>query len=299
MECPGVDDPWGCPTENLCEHCQGCKICEPCNTPCPKAPLGHKQNKKGRDITDKREATLQRMREYSASRRASASQREFEKNQKKEKRANESSQERKARLQKAREYKARMKRMNEDYITKDRNQKRIQRANETPAEREVRLQNKRDDSASRRANKTTTTSAKVKEATRQRAADIRSKRSEEEVKQDNLAAKERMRELRNRDGFDGRQKKRYFAQFRGDPHSEHVCKLKKWRLQVARGEDAGPEPTFAGGKPLYCHRCDQDLKVPLAGVGRCPCYDCAKLLGTMDQYKKQREKDERDYERWE
>ena len=288
LECPGADDPWGCPPENLCEHCQECKICETCNPPCPNAHIDHERNKKDREIKDKREAALQRMREYSASRRASASQREFEKNQKKEKRANESSQEREARLRKAREYKARMKRMNEDYITKDRIQKRTQRANEAPAEREVRLQNKRDDSASRRASKTTTTSAKVKEATRQRAADIRSKRSEEEVKQDNLAAKDRMRELRKRDGFDVRQRKRYLAQFRGDYHTENFCEVKKWRLQVARGEDAGPEPLDSNGKPKYCHRCDQDLKVPLAGIGRCDCFKCAKLLGKEEEWRKAR-----------
>ena len=58
----------------------------------------------------------------------------------KEKRANETSQDREARLQKAREYKARMKRMNDEYLANDRNQKRAQRANESPAESEARLQ---------------------------------------------------------------------------------------------------------------------------------------------------------------
>ena len=92
LECPGAgSNGWDCPPENGCENCFSCKICTQCT--CPKAPHKEKQNeRKARETKDKREATLLRMREYSATRRAesaSASQRELEKNRKKEKRANE------------------------------------------------------------------------------------------------------------------------------------------------------------------------------------------------------------------
>ena len=65
--CPGADG-WDCPQENCCDHCNKCKICAPCKTPCAKDSCSGKLNeRKARDSTDKREATLQRMREYSAS----------------------------------------------------------------------------------------------------------------------------------------------------------------------------------------------------------------------------------------
>ena len=56
---------------------------------------------------------------------------------------------------------------------------------------------------------------------------------------------------------------------------------------VARGEDPGPEPTWADGKTLsYCCHCDSDLTLPLAGNGRCPCFHCAKMFGKEEEWYK-------------
>ena len=132
--------------------------------------------------------------------------------------------------------------------------------------------------------------AKVREATRERVAAIRAKKTDEQIRQENEAAKLRMRELRAR-RTDWRGTKAQGPQSHTEFHTEFNCKVKKWRLMIAMGEDAGPEHMMANGKPEYCHHCDQDLKVPLAGKGRCPCYHCAVLFGTLDEWKKERDKE--------
>ena len=71
-----------------------------------------------------------------------------------------------------------------------------------------------------------------------------------------------------------------------DPHLK--CKVRMWRLEVAQkgAAAAGPEPLLMNGKPEYCHQCDQDLKVPVAGGGRCPCRKCAILFRKFNDYVK-------------
>ena len=59
---------------------------------------------------------------------------------------------------------------------------------------------------------------------------------------------------------------------------------------MAKGAEAGPEPLMANGKGRPCHLCDQDRDLPLAGNGRCPCYDCAVLHGTVDEWTKMQDK---------
>ena len=53
---------------------------------------------------------------------------------------------------------------------------------------------------------------------------------------------------------------------------------------MAEEAEAGPEPLMSNGKGRPCHRCDQDPAVPLAGTGRCPCYDCAVLHGKVAEW---------------
>ena len=43
--------------------------------------------------------------------------------------------------------------------------------------------------------------------------------------------------------------------------------------------------------PIYCHTCDQDLDLPVAGKGRCPCYDCAVLFDNLYEYQQRQMKD--------
>ena len=81
----------------------------------------------------------------------------------------------------------------------------------------------------------------------------------------------------------------YQYRFMRPPQHSDFCKVRIWRLLVAEGADAGPEPLMTNGKPEYCHLCDQDLKVPLAGKGRCPCYNCAVLFGKKEEWCKARD----------
>ena len=159
----------------------------------------------------------------------------------------------------------------------NRNRNKAQRANETPEAREARLEKMRQYSAERRANKAMKTSAKVKEATKERMAAFRAKRTPEHIQQDREAAREGMARL-----AEGHRKVPYIERA---PHYHVDCRVRKWRLEVAKnGADAGPEPLLTNGKPEYCHQCDQDLKVPLAGRGRCPCRECALLFKRFNEY---------------
>ena len=83
-----------------------------------------------------------------------------------------------------------------------------------------------------------------------------------------------------------------FKERRGKLHHDFNCELRKWRLKVAKGEDAGPEPMYMW-RPMACHDCDQDLEVPLAGTGRCwmrrNCLSCAKLFGKVEEQRRLRE----------
>ena len=215
-------------------------------------------------------------------------QKEHEAKLKKEQRAKETAAQREARLQKMKDYRARIK--SESGIqgnpatpadtwlankrAHDREQKRAQRALETPEEKEARLQKARDYKASRKAEST----PREKERTRERVAAYRAKRTDEEKKQDNEAAKLGMEKVRSN---------RMMSKVWPCPkrHDEH-CRVRKWRLLIAQGADAGPEPTMPNGRGEPCHRCDQDLAVPLAGDGRCPCYDCAVLHNKVDEWMK-------------
>ena len=226
--------------------------------------------------------------------------REYERTWKREQRARETKEEKEARLQKRREVRAQSlhkeppppkndPRRGAQKLEYDRSQKRAQRANETSQEREARLEKMRQYSAERRANKMVTTSAKVKEATRVRVAAHRASRTDAQVEQDRAAAKARMDNLRkNRTEED--KTLAYIARYHGpSKHNEANCKVRKWRLLVASGADAGPEPLFPNGMPEDCHQCDQDLKVPPAGKGRCDCYQCAKLFGKAEEWCKARD----------
>ena len=156
-----------------------------------------KREQRAKETPEERESRLQSRRDYRARKVREASseeriaQREDERRRKNEQRARireaETSQERDARLQKRREYLAkfygepvaekRKQRTADELREYERKQKRDQRARETPEERERRLQKMRDYSASRRANKTATISAKVKDATRQRVAALKASRT--------------------------------------------------------------------------------------------------------------------------
>ena len=169
----------------------------------------------------------------------------------------------------------------------DKKYRKAQLANETPEERGARLEKMRQYSAERRANKEMKTSAKVKEATNKRIAEFRSRRTPEQLEQDRQAAREGMAKHREHlKSLDGIQAKGIFSPTFGIRSPDYHllnCNVRKWRLEVAKkGADAGPEPLLPNGKPEYCHKCDQDIKVPLAGKGRCPCYDCAALFKKTD-----------------
>ena len=159
----------------------------------------------------------------------------------------------------------------------NRNRNKVQRANETPEAREARLEKMRQYSAERRATKTMKTSSKVTEATKERMAAFRAKRTPEQIQHDREAAREGMARL-----AEGHRKMAYVERA---PHYHVDCRVRKWRLEVAeKGAAAGPEPLLTNGKPEYCHQCDQDLKVPVAGKGRCPCRECAVLFGKFNDY---------------
>ena len=139
-------------------------------------------------------------------------------------------------------------------------------------------------SAERRANREMKTPAKVKEATKERMAAFRSKRTPEQIQQDRQAAKEGMANLKEC-RTNNLEEKPHEAYFSRTPDYHLNCKVRKWRLEVAKeGTDPGPEPLSNNGEPEYCHICDQDLKVPLAGKGRCPCHKCAVLLNKVNEY---------------
>ena len=243
------------------------------------------------ETQEERDARLQRMREYSASRRATQeketsesrqAQKEHEAKMKREQRAKETPAQREARLQKMKDYRARIKSESvsqgrpapiPDFRAYDRDQKRTQRALETPEEKEARLQKARDYKASRKAKST----PREKERTRERVAAFRAKRTDEEKKQDNEAAKLGMAKVRSN---------RTAPSWPCPKMHEEQCRVRKWRLLMAQGADAGPEPTVPNGRGVPCHRCDQDLAVPLAGDGRCPCYDCAVLHNKIDEWMK-------------
>ena len=78
---------------------------------------------------------------------------------------------------------------------------------------------------------------------------------------------------------------------RGKHHHDRTCDVRKWRLKVTAGTEAGPEPLHhIQLKPQVCHYCDQDLELPLAGEGRCwkqGCYDCAVLFGRKEEWCKE------------
>ena len=159
----------------------------------------------------------------------------------------------------------------------NRNRNKEQRANETPEAREARLEKMRQYSAERRANKAMKTSSKVTEATKERMAAFRAKRTPEQIQHDKEAAREGMARL-----AEGHRKVAYVERA---PHYHLDCRVRKWRLEVAeKGAAAGPEPLLTNGKPEYCHQCDQDLKVPVAGKGRCPCRECAVLFRKFNDY---------------
>ena len=244
-----------------------------------------------------REARLQRMRECSAASRARKraesseadkdAQREYDRNRKKEHVAKETRAQREVRLQKRRDYRSqslygepapekRPPRSKNELLDYDLAKKERQRANETPEHREARLEKKRENSAARRANKTTTTSLKVKDAQRDRMVAFRAKRTSDQVQQDREAARVGMAKLRESlaDKLDEGKGER-----RGKNHHDFTCKVRKYRLQVAKGIDPGPEELMDNGEPIYCHFCDRDPSLPVVGKGRCPCFSCAKLFG--------------------
>ena len=181
------------------------------------------------------------------------------------------------------------------------------RANESAEQREARLQKMREYSASRRANKAARAkeaavypeiprvgSAKEREKTRKRVAAIRANRTEEQVQHDREVSRKGMAKLKERRSLrtDDEKVNDYYGAIYRRAARNHLsgCKVRKYRLAVASGDDPGPEPLY-NGRPEYCHDCDQDLDLPVAGEGRCPCYYCAELFDKVAEYREQRAKD--------
>ena len=190
----------------------------------------------------------------------------------------------------------------------DRNRKKEDRANETAQQREARLQKMREYSASRRANKAARAkeaavypeiprvgSAKEREKTRKRVAAIRAKRTDEQVQHDREVSRKGMAKLKERRTLrtdEEEVEERYAAIYRRAARNHQSgCKVRKYRLAVAKGDDPGPEELMPCGKPIYCHDCDQDLDLPVAGEGRCPCYNCAVLFDKVAEYREEQAKD--------
>ena len=240
---------------------------------------------------------MQKAREYSASRRGEdvkGEWQEYERKQKQQHRAQETTEQRESRLQRMRDYSA---------VRKDWDKKRMKeaRANETAEQREARLQKMRDNSAARRATKAERAkeaavypeiprvgSAKEREKTRKRVAAIRANRTAEQVEHDREVSRKGMAKLKERRMLctDGEKAREYIATTARRAARDHQsnCRVRKYRLAVAKGEDPGPEELNPNGKPINCHTCDQDLDLPLAGKGRCPCYDCAVLFDKVYEY---------------
>ena len=258
------------------------------------------RQRRARETSKEREVRLCKKREDSARRRstfktdasdkAREAQREYERNKKKEQRARESSEQREARLQKMRAYQEGKRREMgcekkapqiqnlHDLHKYEREQKRAQRERETAEQKEKRLQKAREYKATYKAKST----PEEREKTRERVAAHRAKRTDEEKKRDNEAAKLRMARLKSN---------RSAPHWNGDTEShDENCRVRKWRLLMAQGTDAGPEPMLTDKKGFSCHICDQDPDLPLAGIGRCPCYDCAVLHGKVDEWMKIRGK---------
>ena len=136
---------------------------------------------------------------------------------------------------------------------------------------EMRLEKAREYKATRKAAST----PMEKERTRVRVEAYRAKRTDEEVKRDREAAYWGMRKLRSNQAA---------PKWSSQEKHDQECIVRKWRLLIAEGADAGQEPQHSGGIRYYCHICDQDPTVPLAGSGRCHCYDCAVLHDKVDEW---------------
>ena len=91
---------------------------------------------------------------------------------------------------------------------------------------------------------------------------------------------------------DKRQKRLHDGTERRGKHShDRTCDVRMWRLKVAAGTDAGPEPLNPNGTPMNCCYCDHDLELPLAGEGRhwkTGCYSCAVLFKREEEWCKER-----------
>ena len=298
LPCPGEEYRNGesCPFGNLCRKCRECKVCGHCVPSCP-------------EYIDLTPAPADQ-----PARTPSEERREKERNRKRKERANETKEQRNARLLKAREnsasrrakiacsheeklahnkceaerrkaqWKYETPEVKEAILQNMREQKKIDREYETTAQREVRLQKMREYSASRRADKKVKETDKERQATKERMAAFRANRPIEKVIQDQEKAREGMAKLRESRSDPNYEVKDYKERRKSKNHHDFNCEVRKWRLKVAKGEGAGPEPLLTNGKPKYCHDCDQDLKVPLAGVGRCDCLDCAKMFGKAEEW---------------
>ena len=80
------------------------------------------------------------------------------------------------------------------------------------------------------------------------------------------------------------------GQRRGKHHHDRTCPVRMWRLKVAAGTEAGPEPMY-NGRLQNCHYCDQDTELPLAGEARhwkTGCYSCSVLFGRKEEWCKER-----------
>ena len=195
-------------------------------------------------------------------------------------------------------------------IMKEWNKNRMKetRANESAEQREALLQKMREYSASRRANKAERAkeaavypeiprvgSAKEREKTRKRVAAIRAKRTDKQVQHDREVSRKCMAKLKERRSelTDEEKVDNHHAAIYRRAARNHLsdCKVRKYRLAVANGDDPGPEELQPCGKPIYCLTCDQDLDLPVAGRGRCPCYHCALLFDKVYEYNQRRMKD--------
>ena len=124
-----------------------------------------------------------------------------------------------------------------------------------------------------------------REKTRERVAAIRARRTQEQLEHDREVSRRGMAKLRERRTKDEKTEAEDRALARKSIRDhDRTCKIYRYRMMVARGEDPGPEPRLTNGKLAYCCKCDRDPTVPMAGNGRCSCYYCAKYHGKEEEW---------------